>query len=74
MTETVITNDRSKLAVTLIVIATATGLLFIGRLDGAQWVSTTTWTVAVYMLGQVGAVLATGYTVSAVAKAKADSK
>lgn len=63
--------DRSKLAVALLVILAATGLLWLGRLDGAQWVSATTWTVAAYILGQVGAVLAQGWSVQAVAKASA---
>lgn len=63
--------DRSKLAVALLVIIAATGLLWLGRLDGAQWVGATTWTVAAYMLGQVGAVVAQGWSVQAVAKAGA---
>ena len=62
-------NDRSKLAVALLVIGSATGLLFIHRLSGTEWVSSVTWTVAAYMLGQVGAVVATGWVVSTAAKA-----
>lgn len=62
--------DRSKLVVTLLVIAAATGLLWLQRLDGAQWVSAVTWTVAAYMLGQVGAVVATGWTAQAIARSK----
>lgn len=75
MTDTATTamSDRSKFALALLVIAAATGLLILGRLDGAQWVSATTWTVAAYMLGQVGAVVATGWAVQTVAKAKAAS-
>jgi len=69
MDATTATTDRSKLAVALLVIAAATGLLLLGRLDGAQWVSATTWTVAAYMLGQVGAVVATGWAVQTAAKA-----
>lgn len=64
MTET----DRSKFAIALLVIALASGLLWVGRLDGAQWVSAVTWTVAAYILGQVGAVVATGWTAQAVAR------
>lgn len=65
------TTDRSKFLLALLVIGAATGLLVLGRLDGAQWVSATTWTVAAYMLGQVGAVVASGLAVQMVAKAKA---
>lgn len=61
--------DRSKLAVALLVIAAATGMLMLGRVSGAEWVSAITWTVAAYMLGQVGAVVATGWTAQTVAKA-----
>lgn len=64
-------TDRSKLSVTLLVLALATGLLSIGRLSGAEWVSAVTWTIAVYMLGQVGAVVATGWSVQTVARANA---
>lgn len=59
-------NDKSKFVLALMVCAAATALLVIGRIDGAQWVSATTWTVAVYMLGQVGAVVAQGYAVQLV--------
>jgi len=62
-------TDRSKLAVALLVIGSATGLLFIHRLSGAEWVSSVTWTVAAFMVGQVGAVVATGWVVSTAAKA-----
>jgi hypothetical protein len=67
-------TDRSKLGLALLVVAAATALLYIGRLDGAQWVSAVTWTVAAYMLGQVGAVVAGGWSVQAVAKAQATAK
>jgi hypothetical protein len=59
----------SKLAVALLVIGAATGLLSIGRITGAEWVSATTWTVAAYMVGQVGAVVAEGWVVRTTAKA-----
>lgn len=62
-------TDRSKLMFALIVVGAATGLLMLGRLNGPEWVSATTWTVAAYMLGQVGAVVATGWTAHMVAKA-----
>jgi hypothetical protein len=69
VSDPVTTNDRSKLGVALLVIGAATGLLVLGRLNGAEWVSATTWTVAAYMLGQVGAVVASGWTAQAIAKA-----
>lgn len=69
MSEPVANNDRSKLGVALLVISAATGLLVLGRINGAEWVSATTWTVAAYMLGQVGAVVADGWTAQAVVKA-----
>lgn len=53
----------------LFVICAATGLLFIGRLDAASWVSTTTWTTAVYFLKQPAGVFATGWTAQALVKA-----
>lgn len=62
-------TDRSKMVVTLLVLASATGLLCIGRLSGAEWVSAVTWTVGTFIAGQVGAVVATGWSVQAVAKA-----
>ncbi|GAA0721413.1 hypothetical protein [Dokdonella soli] len=70
MTDVPSPADRSKLAVALLVILSATGLLWAHRLDGAQWVSAVTWTVAAYMVGQVGAVLAAGWVVQTAAKAK----
>ena len=48
-----------------------TALLWMQRLSGAEWVSAVTWIVAAYMLGHAGAVLAAGWTVQAIAKAKA---
>lgn len=63
--------DRSKLTLALLVVCAATALLWLGRLDGSQWVGATTWTVAAYMLGQVGAVVAQGWSVQAIAKAGA---
>lgn len=62
-------TDRSKLVVTLIVLACATGLLFIGRLSGAEWVSAVTWTVGAFIVGQVGAVVASGWSVQIATKA-----
>lgn len=64
-------TDRSKYLLAWGVVVGASGLLWLGRLDGAQWVSAVTWTVAAYMLGQVGAVVAAGWTAQVVAKAQA---
>lgn len=64
-------SERARLGVALFVIACATGLLWMQRLSGAEWVSAVTWIVAAYMLGHAGAVLAAGWTVQAIAKAKA---
>lgn len=64
-------SDKSKLAVTLIVIALATFLRYFEKIDAAAWTSAVTWVSSAYMLGQVAAVLAQGWTVQAVAKAGA---
>lgn len=64
-------TDHSKMVVTLLVLGAATGLLALGRLSGAEWVSAVTWTVAAFMLGHVGAVVATGWSVQSTAKAMA---
>ena len=69
-----IATDRTKLVVALLVLGSATGLLAIGRLSGAEWVSAVTWTVAAYMLGQVAAVVGTGWAVQSIAKASAIAK
>lgn len=62
--------DRSKLVVALLVIGLASVLLWVARITGDQWSAVVTWTVAAYMVGQVGAVLAQGWTVQAVQKQK----
>ena|GEM_PF-7064107 len=67
-------TDRSKFILALIVTAAATALLALGRLDGKEWVSATTWTVAAYMLGQVGAVVAQGWATQTIAKAQAEMR
>jgi len=56
-------TDKSKFALCLLALAAGTALLVVGRIDGAQWVSVTSWTVAAYVLGQVAAVVAQGYAV-----------
>lgn len=52
-----------KLAFALLVQIAATGLLLIGRLTGEEWVTTTTWVTAAYMLGQAAGVYASGFSV-----------
>lgn len=59
------------MVVTLLVLGAATGLLALGRLSGAEWVSAVTWVVSVFMLGQVAAVVGSGWAVQSVAKANA---
>ena len=61
--------DRSKLWVTLLVILSADALLWIGKIDAAAWVSTNTWVAAAFILGQVGAVVATGWSTKIAAQA-----
>lgn len=62
-------SDSSKLIVTLLVIVLATLLRYFDKIDTASWTSAVTWVSSAYMLGQVAAVLAQGWTVQAVAKA-----
>lgn len=62
--------DQSKRLVALLVIALASLMLWADRLDGDQWVAAVTWTVTAYILGQVGAVVATGWAVATKAKAE----
>lgn len=62
-------TDRSKFILALVAVGAATGLLVLGRITGEAWVSTTTWVVAAYMLGQPAAIFAAGWTTQAVAKA-----
>lgn len=61
--------DRSKFVLALVAIIAATGLVCLGRMGGEAWVSTVTWVVAAYMLGQPAAVFAAGWATQAVAKA-----
>ena len=63
-------SDKSKLAVTLIVIATASVLRAFGLIESASWTSAVTLVSSAYMLGQVASVVAQGYSVQAVAKAQ----
>lgn len=61
----------AKLAVALLVILLASALLWLQRLNGDQWVSAVTWTVAAYMLGQAAGIFANGYAASSAAKVSA---
>lgn len=51
------------------VILSASGLLYLGRIAGPEWVSAVTWVSAAYILGQVGAVVATGWSTKIAAQA-----
>lgn len=44
----------TRLAVAAIAWITATGLLFMGKLTGAEWVGLTQWTVGLYAFSEVG--------------------
>ncbi len=62
-------NNLVHVAFCASIVAAAVGLLYIGKLTGAEWVSTTTWIAAILVLGQPVGVIATGFTVVAQAKA-----
>jgi len=68
------TSDRTKFAFALIVIAAATMLRALNLITGGEWVSVATWISALFMVGQVAAVLAQGWTVQTMAKATAKSR
>lgn len=53
--------DRSKFVLALIALLAATGMLWLGRIDGNAWVTGMSWIVGAYMLGQPAAVLASGW-------------
>lgn len=55
--------EKSKLFVVMFILCAATGLLWAGRMTGDHWVNTVTWVSAAYLLGQVGAVVASGWAV-----------
>lgn len=74
MADTPATNDRSKFALALLVIAAATMLRALNLIAGDEWVSVTTWVSALYMVGQVAAIAAQGWTVQTMAKATAKSR
>lgn len=64
-------TDRTKFALAMIALIFASGMLLLGRISGDAWVTGMTWIVGAYMLGQPAAMAATGWTVQAVARAKA---
>ncbi len=62
-------NNPVHVAFCVGVAAAACGLLMLGKLTGAEWVSAVTWTAAILVLGQPVGVVATGFSVAAQAKA-----
>lgn len=67
-------SDRSKLMLALLVIVLATALRFLDRIEGKEWVSVVSWVTALYMVGQVAAAVAQGWTVQAISKATSKSQ
>lgn len=45
---------RRQLAVAVMVLIGAAGLLWAGRIDMARWADVTIWTLGLYMLGETG--------------------
>ncbi|MEO5811535.1 MAG: hypothetical protein ABIU96_03865 [Rhodanobacter sp.] len=45
---------HSKFKLTLGAFVTALGLLLLGKIDSAQWVSFTTWVIGLYFAANVG--------------------
>lgn len=62
-------NNLVHVAFCVGVVAAACGLLWLGKVTGAEWVSTVTWTTAILVLGQPVGVVATGFSIAAQAKA-----
>lgn len=67
-------TDRTKFMFALLVIAAATTMRALNLIAGAEWVSVATWVSALYMVGQVAAIVAQGYAVQTAAKAAAIAK
>lgn len=71
MSETGITTDRLlTYAFGVLVLALATGLAWSKLISGAEWVTTSTWITAAVVLGRAAATAATGFVVSAQARAE----
>jgi hypothetical protein len=49
-------------------LAVIVGLLFVGKLTGAEFVNAFTWLVSVYLLGQAAGVVAQGWMAQSVTK------
>lgn len=62
-------NNPIHVAFCVGVVAAAVGLRLLDKLTGAEWVSAVTWIAAILVLGQPIGVVATGFSVSAHAKA-----
>lgn len=75
MTDTGITTDRLlTYAFGAAVIAIATGLAWSKLLTGAEWVTNATWVTAAVVLGRAAGVAASGFVISAQARADSTSK
>lgn len=60
-------NPMAMLFATGVVIV-ATGLLWLGKINGGDWVTTVTWVTAALLLGRAASAAASGYVVSAQAR------
>lgn len=75
MTDSGITTDRLlTYAFGVLVLALATALTWSKLISGAEWVTTATWITAAVVLGRAAATAATGFVVSAQARAEAAAK
>lgn len=68
------TGDSTKFAFALLVVGAATLLRALNLITGGEWVSVATWVSALFMVGQVAAVAAQGWTVQTIAKATSKSR
>lgn len=50
------------------VVVVATGLLWLGKLNGGDWVTTVIWVTSALMLGQAASIAASGYVFSSQAR------
>lgn len=63
-------NARNPLAVAFstAIVVLATGLLWMDKLTGGDWVTTVIWVTSALMLGQAASIAASGYVVSSQAR------
>jgi hypothetical protein len=71
--ETSTLSAHDALFFSTFICAIASAMLWTGKLSGAEWVSTVTWVSTALILGKAAAVAASGFAVSAQAKATAAS-